>query len=239
MKTRKILTTAPVIGVGLLLLGGLLFTQCTKEDAVNPIQGTDVTGEVAINTATDWGLDKTHSSVNWKTAYFGDQAFLTGKFTSFTLDVNFDQADLANSTMAATVALNTCNTGEPGRDNLGKCLNGYLGVAHNGDTLADGSLDPAGIDANSNVASFTSDNITVYGNGYKATGDLVFKGETSTVDFIFTHFAEKDYSANQDGSRIRASFNGSFDLKAKSIHGVTSSSIADIVTVEVNGVFRK
>lgn len=240
MKTTHTLKNLiPTLGITLVLAGLVLFSQCTKEDEVTPLTGQDVTGEYTVNTSNGWTVDKSHSSINWKTAYVGDQAWLTGKFTDFGFNIDFDQADLANSSMGAWVKIKSCNTGEPGRDNLGKCLNGYLGLQHNGDTLPGGALDPAGVVAPTDDAYFESTSITEYGDGYKAVGDLTFKGVTKEVVVYFDYITQKDYSAAQDGTNIRASFNATCVMLAKTDFGVTSTSIADEVVLQINAQVKK
>lgn len=240
MKTRFI--TRSLIGALTLAAGVLLFTRCDKEEAneISPLTGIDVTGEYTINTEDGtWRFDKSHSNVNWKTAYVGDQAWLTGKFNSFAATANFDQDDLENSSISGWVSLRSFNTGEPGRDGLGKCGPRYVGVQHNGDTLSDGSLDPNGIIGSSDTARFTSTSITAYGTGYKATAKFEFMGVTSDVDFYFNYITEKDYSKEKDGTNVRASFTGDFDFSAKEVHGVSSTSIADLMKVNINAQFKK
>ena len=239
MNTKKSIRN-PKYWVFLLVALGFVLAQCAKDDSFTLLTSEDVTGEYTINTTDNsWRFDKAHSNVQWKTAYVGDQAWLTGRFNKFAANVDFDQQDLANSSINGWVVLSTGNTGEPGRDALGKCLNGYLGVAHNGDTLQDGSLDPAGIIASSDTAKFITTSIMEFGDAYKAVGTLNFRGQTSDIEMIFDYITEKDYSSAQDGSNIRASFSGEFDFLAKTDHGVTSTSIADLVTVELNAQFRK
>lgn len=240
MKIRNQMKNRPWIWIIALIAGGFLFAQCEKEDLVTPLTGEDVTGEYVINTEDgSWRFDKSHSNVRWSTAYVGDQALLTGRFNSFSAEVNFDQADLENSSLYGWVVLSTFNTGEPGRDGLGKCGPRYLGVEHNGDTLINGALDPDGIIASTDSAFFESTEIVEYGDGYKAVCKFTFNGVESDVDFIFDYITEKNYAAEGDPPNIRASFTGEFDMSAKDKHGVSSSSIADLVTVSINSQFRK
>lgn len=239
MKTKNYLKSS-ILWTLTLSASLLLFTQCEKEDEVKPLTSQDVTGQYTINTTDNsWRFDKVHSNFSWQTAYVGDQALLTGRFNSFGTDMDFDQSDLENSSVVGWVSLRSFNTGEPGRDGLGKCGPKYVGVEHNGDTLPDGSLDPDGIIGSTDTAWFNSTEIVAYGDAYKATGTFDFKGETSTVDLIFTYITEKDYSKEQDGTNIRASFKGEFDFSARETHGVTSTSIADLVTVKLNAQFKK
>ncbi|MEX0988334.1 MAG: YceI family protein [Bacteroidales bacterium] len=182
-----------------------------------------------------WRFDKAHSNVNWSTAYMGDNALLTGKFNSFGIDIDFDEAVPANIKIRAWVQLSSANTGEPGRDNLGNCLNGYLGVET--DTLTDGSYYVS--DLNTDTAYYKSTTVTSFGDGYKASGDLIFKGITKEVDLYFNYLGQADYSAAGDGSNFRGSFKGEFEFNAISDYGVTSTSISDKINVSINANYRK
>jgi polyisoprenoid-binding protein YceI len=198
---------------------------------VNAAAGTDV-----INTVDEtWTFDKAHSNINWSTAYVGENALLTGKFNSFSIDVNFDEANPTATTISASVQLSSANTGEPGRDNLGNCLNGYLGVVT--DTLNDGSYFVS--DESTDVATYVSKTVSEYGDGYKAVGDFTFKGITKSVDLFFNYIGQADYSADGDGSNIRGGITGEFEFLALSDFLVTSTSIGDKINVKVNANFRK
>lgn len=224
-----------------LLASAFLFTQCVQDDVINPLTNDDVTGEYTINTDDgSWRFDKAHSSVRWASMYSGDQAMLTGRFNSFGAVVEFDQADLENSYFEGWVQVSTCNTGEPGRDRLAGCGPRYLGVKYDAnDTLPDGTPDPAGIDGSTDTAFFKTTEIVKYGDAYKAFATLTFNGATSDVEFIFNYITEVDHSANKDGSRIVASFEGEFDFSALTDHGMTTTNIADEVNVSINAMFRK
>jgi len=198
---------------------------------VNPVGGNDL-----VNTEDEsWRFDKAHSNINWATAYMGENALLTGKFNSFDVDIDFDESNPEATTISAWVQLSSANTGEPGRDNLGKCLNGYLGVVT--DTLADGSYYVS--DANTDTAYYKSISVSVFGDGYKAEGNFTFKNITKSVDLYFNYIGQADYSAEGDGSNIRGSFRGEFDFLAISDFLVTSTSIADQMSVSINANYRK
>jgi polyisoprenoid-binding protein YceI len=151
----------------------------------------------------------------------------------------FDVENLSTSKLSCWVLQSSSNTGEPGRDNLGKCLNGYVGVEHNGDTLSNGSLDPKGIIGSSDTSRWESTGITRYGSGYKATGNLTFKGVTKPMDFFFNYLPAVDHSADKDGTRISASLEGVASFNAKSDYGVTSTSIPDKMDLAINIILRK
>lgn len=197
----------------------------------NATGGTDI-----INTYDGtWTFDKVHSGVNWSTAYQGDNADLTGKFTSFKVDIAFDESNPEATVIEAWVQLSSANTGEPGRDDLGHCLNGYLGVET--DTMADGTYFVS--DPNTDTAFFNSTGVKVYGDGYLSSGSLTFRGITKSIDLLFLYTGQADYSADGDGTGIRGGFSGEFKFNAITDFLVTSTSIADLINVKVNANYRK
>lgn len=207
------------------------------EDKVQDIQLVNEPGGDDKISTTDgtWRFDKAHSNVNWATAYMGQNAELTGKFNIFDVSINFDEANPEATTIEAWVQLSTANTGEPGRDDLGKCLNGYLGVAT--DTLDDGTYYVS--DPLTDTAFFSSTSVVVWGDGYKAAGSMEFKGISKPVELLFNYIGQADFSTEQDGSNVRGGFNGEFHFNAISDYEVSSTSIADLVRVSINANYRK
>lgn len=198
---------------------------------VNAKSGADI-----INTDDEsWRFDKAHSNINWATAYMGENALLTGKFNSFNVSIDFDESAPENTTISAWVQLSSANTGEPGRDELGKCLNGYLGVVT--DTLSDGSYYVS--DPLTDTAYYESVSISAFGDGYRAVGDFSFRGVTKSVNLYFSYLGQADFSAENDGSNIRGSFDGEFEFLAISDFGVSSNSISDKILLTINANYRK
>lgn len=209
----------------------LFLISCSLDDPTPEI----IIGDAHIDTeGSIWRFDKAHSNIEWETAYLGELALLTGRFSDFNISLNFDEQDLSASHINAYVRIASNLTGEPGRDRLGGCMQNTLGVLHNGDTLQDGSLDPAGIDSLSNIASFTSTVIAREGSIYHARGNMNFKGESKPVDLYFTFTGIIDRSEAQDGSDLRAGFSGELDMMAKTDFAVVSDNIADLVTIKIN-----
>jgi polyisoprenoid-binding protein YceI len=64
--------------------------------------------------ATMWKLDKAHTSVNFSVNHFFSA--VTGKFTSFDGNFNFDPANLQGSKADFTIAVNSINTDDNKRD---------------------------------------------------------------------------------------------------------------------------
>ncbi len=65
--------------------------------------------------ATSWKLDKAHTSVNFSINHFFSA--VTGKFTSFDSNINFDPANLQGSKADFTIAVKSVNTDDSKRDN--------------------------------------------------------------------------------------------------------------------------
>lgn len=75
-----------------------------------------VLGAFTVNAqnATMWKLDKSHTSVNFSINHFFSA--VTGKFTSFDGNFNFDPANLQGSKADFTVAVKSVNTDDSKRD---------------------------------------------------------------------------------------------------------------------------
>jgi polyisoprenoid-binding protein YceI len=224
----------------MLSLGGLMIfnSACTKETEVEKIVYADPNDTLSapskigiVNTMDgSWVFDKVHSNVNWETEYYGDQAFLTGKFNSFKIDINFDNTNFENTEINAWVVLSTFNTGEPGRDNPGKCGPGYVGVEYL-DTLF--TPDPL-----TDSAFFRSTSTRIELDKYVATGTFTFKGFTTNAELYYTFNGIEDYLDDDGLTFHKASFEGEFVFLALTDHGVTSTSIADEMYVIVNANFK-
>lgn len=121
---------------------------CTHDSELAPppaISGTTYTagtgvflpGNMTAGNASEWKLDKAHSSVLWSTAYVGAAGLLTGRFNQFGVHdvitakmLNYTTAgqplpdtswafypgDDSKSYFNGYVQINQSNTGEPGRD---------------------------------------------------------------------------------------------------------------------------
>jgi|694.fasta_scaffold15290_6 polyisoprenoid-binding protein YceI len=244
MKTKSIKTLL-IASVAVIGLAITFMSSCKKENTfelltVSGNTGTDVIdariGGIAVppsyTTPGAWKVDKTHSNVMWETKYYANGALLTGRFNIFEMKVNFDQANPANSSIKAWVQLSTYNTGEPGRDAYGKCGPGYMGVAF--DTL---SKNPTvlGPRASTDTAWFTSTSIKKYGNGYLVTGDFKFRGVTRSIDMPMSYTGISTSTNATTGKKTdRAGLQGEFGINALTVFGVTSTSIADLVTIRVD-----
>lgn len=70
---------------------------------------------VHAQTATMWKLDKSHTSVNFSINHFFSA--VTGKFSSFDGNFNFDPINLQSSQADFTIAVKSVNTDDSKRDN--------------------------------------------------------------------------------------------------------------------------
>lgn len=196
------------------------------------------TGSVLINTVDQsWNFDGSHSSVVFGFPYDIENSEFIGQFTGFNIGIVFDQTNLAASEITATIDLTTVDTGQPGRDALGKCIGSTLGVVLDpADTLDDGSINPATIPLNSTgVTTFTSTSIEKYGNGYLAKGNMVFMGSTVAVNLFFTYIAGFEAPNRSDVLTRYSSFKGTMEFAALDGFGLDSGHIGgNNVTVYVS-----
>jgi polyisoprenoid-binding protein YceI len=187
MKTRKNIL-ALTLSVAAVI--SLLFTQCKKDTEtiteyvtntvyVDPNDtGIFVPGTAVIDLVNDadttygkWAFEKSHSNVNWESEYYNmSVTMLTGRFNNFNFNpmLIFNENDLANSSVHFWVQMSTYNTGEPGRDGLGKCGLNYLGITYT-------DSNKVAVNPISDTAWFHMTSITVDAHeGYIMNGTMTF-----------------------------------------------------------------
>ena len=198
----------------------------------------------ANSSLTPW-VDKAHSNVGWETSY-KDLGFaeLTGRFSQFDCQITFNEKDPSKTKINGWVQVSSSLTGEPGRDDWGKCGPTSLGVEFDSHEEINGtdttlvydgpiaSTDTAYLEVNG-AEFFYAASKRGFTTSYKANGTLKFRPDsngnlkTSTV-VVYFNYNGLDYSEGRTG------FNGYFEFNAISGHGVTSSNIADKVVVPIN-----
>jgi polyisoprenoid-binding protein YceI len=199
-----------------------------------------------------WTFDNAHSPTIFQFAYRGVEADFSGSFGQTNkFKVNMDPANLATASIEVEVDLASVNTRTPGgRDNrttiadnptfspltmfteLG-CIASTFGVT--ADNAPPTEIAPQMITADPDrYAKFsshnsTSTNITKYGDGYLAKGNLVFFGQSKPVELYFK-IVPAWVDTTPDPDRKYSGFEGKFVFNAKNLFGVTSSSLnaADI-----------
>lgn len=228
MKNKKLFKGA--LSFIAIALVAVLFTRCGKDDEIVVIDAVDGTGTEKYNTYSgDYSADMNHSDISWNTAYAGTNGDLMGQFSVKGMSIDFDEANPTACKIEAWVSLTSCVTGE-GRDGIGNCLVGYLGVVHNGDTLANGDLDPAGTDPITDTARFVSTKVEVYGDGYRATGNFTFNGVTAVEVLYFDYTGYTEYG---DPITRKAGFAGTLTFKSRSVYGLEAGSTYDLTGDEV------
>ncbi len=174
--------------------------------------------------AGQWYFDKTHSNVNWETAYQGVGSLLNGKFNYFVLkNLSFDEQNPANISLEAYVRLNSVNTGEPGRDS--GCLLGTYGTA------SAKTAEPE------NIATIksTSAKYNPSDTDFLVTADFTFHGVTLPVTIRLSYVPQTHF----DAGYTVAGFGAQFEFNALSDFGIESTNISDKVVVKMNALMRK
>ncbi len=251
-KKDSVSKLSKLTGLLLLSVGmTILFSSCEKNDDEEPIvtivRGTDSyniadatpqdyleglvaatnNGEVfaayGLVPTGNWFLDVPHSAVNWKTAYMGSAALLTGKFSWFALkNFSFDETDPSKISFEAKVLLNSVTTGQPLRDD--GCL------------LTDFKTDASFMDEAENLAVIksTSASYNTDDAGYTVLADLTFLGQTHSVTINLGYVGVEEYS-----SYTMISFNAEFQFNAISNHGLGATTVGDLVTINLNLNLKK
>ena len=109
-----------------------------------------------------WKIDPAHSAANFTVRHLGISN-VHGRFGGVTGEIVLDPADLAKSSVKATIDTTTVDTGVPARDN---------------DLKSDHFFDVAKYP----TMTFISKSIAKNGDGYTVTGDLTMHGVTKSVE---------------------------------------------------------
>ena len=231
MKNMKKLLALPMLVLAGFL--SLVMTQCKKDTETITVTVHDTTyidpndtgvfvpGVAVVDTT--WVFDKSHANVNWQSKYYDFSAtMLTGRFNNFNFNpkFNFDENNLTGSVCDFWVQMSTYNTGEPGRDTLGKCGLNYLGI-----TYLDTNkrfVDPFSDTARFHMTSITVDpddgyimNGTFTFNRYRApSGNPDGTPITKNIQIYLSYNGQRDFDSNGDGvnDKLRAGFTGTFSF---------------------------
>lgn len=225
MKTKKIL----LILASVFFSFAILYSCTHKDDLITPSSGGNITrGTDVIDMTAGWTFDKAHSSVLWATAYMGSSALLNGRFNQFGVTgLQFDEADPTKTSFEAWVRLNSVNTGEPGRD--GGCLLTTFGT------------NSTNVDQPENLAIIktTKVELSTTDKGYIATANLTFHGVTKPVTIKLDYIGTSNLTNSSGVPYKLAGLTGSFQFNAKTDFAISSTNIADKVTITFNGNFKK
>ncbi|MDO9000387.1 MAG: YceI family protein [Bacteroidota bacterium] len=199
----------------------VLFINCRKIDSVSPIESSLVTGTGSVDVS--WTFDKAHSNVTWESKYLDWSAgMLNGRFNNFNFNPKFifNQSDLSKCSISAWVQLSSIDSGEPGRDGIGKCIRSYMGITY---------LDSMKTitNPNSDSAWFNSSSFVKSGSGYVVFGNLRFNKYRAPSGFpdgtpiikpaimylVYNGTNDFDNNGDQVNDRYRASFSAKLKFK--------------------------
>ena len=208
------------ISVFILTLVIVVLLSC-KKDKVTILESTPVTGSGLVDNT--WTFDKPHSNVNWESKYLDwSTGMLTGRFNNFNFNpkFSFNESDLSLCGINAWVQLSSVDSGEPGRDGVGKCLRSFMGVTYldTNKTITDPISDTAWFRSTSFVRSGTG--YVVFGNlrfnRYRAPsgypdGTFILK---PAIMYLFYN-GTNDFDTNGDmvNDKLRASFSAKLTFK--------------------------
>lgn len=168
------------------------------------------------NASVKWNLDRTHSNVTFSIRHFFTPVI--GKFTSYTVDLNFNPDDLANSNVVVDMDVNSVNTNNERRD-------GHLKEAD----FFEAEKFPK--------MTFSSTNITKTGtNQFLMRGNLTIKNVTKPIEIPFTLLGVADHPSREN--TLVAGLEGSFkmnriDYGVGTGDWVSTAVVSDELTVNI------
>jgi len=115
--------------------------------------------------AGNYSLDKAHSNVSFEVTHMVITT-VTGNFTAFDVDLNWDPEDLANSSVQANIKISSVNTDNEKRDTHLKSADFF-----------DAAQYPEMV--------FKSKKIEATDNGFKAYGTLTMRGVSKDIELPF------------------------------------------------------
>ena len=134
-------------------------------------------------------VDKNHSTMGFNVPIFGGLSKVTGKFTDFEVNADWNDADPSSSTVSVTIQANSINTGIEKRDN-------HLRSADFFDV------------ENHPTITFVSSGIKGSGSDYELSGTFTMRGVTKDV----TLGLKKEEVPSPDGQSMWKSFRVSGSL---------------------------
>jgi hypothetical protein len=200
-------------------------------------------------------LDQEHCNAMWETQYEGYASMLTGRFNTFNIQCNFDEANPKNIKITAWVDLSSFNTGEPGRDSWGVrknvttgafvngCGPGYVGLQFDSTTAAY----PADVEyvvPSTDTARFVSTPgaATKSGNIYLVPGVFTFRGDVNLPVVMkmgyYPVFTQSSVTSGKTYKTDHAGLYGQFSISQKQADGAAApTNTADSVLIRVDANF--
>jgi polyisoprenoid-binding protein YceI len=179
------------------------------------LMATDI-NENDKNASIKWTIDRSHTNVTFSIRHFFTP--VVGKFTAYTIDLNFNPNDLANSNVVVDMDVNSVNTNNERRDSHLKNPDFF-----NADVFP--------------KMTFSSTSITKTGeNQFLMRGNLTIKDVTKQVEIPFTLLGVADHPSRENTEV--AGLEGSFKLKRLDYgvgtgDWVSTAVVADELTVDL------
>jgi polyisoprenoid-binding protein YceI len=265
MVSEKLLSKKTLFVLMVILTGSAYIISCKKANDPLPTPANNnpvinrgsaifLPGNMTAGVATEWKLDKVHSSVLWSTSYVGAAGLLTGRFNQFGMhDVTtaeminyvsagqpvkdtswaFYENDPTKTFFSGYVQINQSNTGEPGRD-------AGCNVAGMGTTAIVAGTQNLTV---TNLAQIKTTKIELDPNSadYIVTLNLTWQGKlgaplTKSIVGKLKYWKRATVGvapATYDVFGLQLKFQ--FNCRD---YGITSTSIADVVAIECNMNFN-
>jgi polyisoprenoid-binding protein YceI len=164
-------------------------------------------------------VDTNHSNVGFRVPIAGGLAQVTGKFSSFTVNLNFDEKDITKSTVEATIKADSISTGIAGRDTHLKTAD-FFDVAKYPEI------------------TFKSKKIEKKGKSYMLTGDFTMHGVTKEISFPFV-MVGNCYDKKAAKATLPCGFSANLKLDRRD-YGITyarkdnADFIGNIIDIDLN-----
>lgn len=163
-----------------------------------------------LSFAGNWQADATNSKINF--SVHGPFGTVHGNFSGLQATIQFNEKDLAGSSIMASVDAKTVSTGISLRNSDLRNKEEWLNT-----------------DKYPRI-TFRSKKIEKTGNGYKASGELTIKGVTKPAEIPFT-FTAKEASGV---------FKGQFNIKRTDYHlGKKGGSVGEEITIVISVPVKK
>ncbi len=171
--------------------------------------------------AGTYAVDKTHASITWKGLHQG-LSWYAARFTNFDITVDFNEADVSKSKVAASVDLKSIETDfaktRPASNTTD--FNAELG----GERFLNSAKFPQ--------ATFTSTAVSKTGDKTgKMTGNLTFFGVTKPVTFDVTYIGNRNDPRSQ---KHKIGFQAIGSLKRSDFGIAVGGPIGDEIKLEIN-----
>ncbi len=170
---------------------------------------------------TKYGIDAAHSNVGFTVPILNGVSHVRGKFNDFTVTVDYDDADVTQSALTATIKTASIDTGIEARDK-------HLRTPDFFDVEKYPEI------------TFQSTRIVKKADGFELTGNFTLHGVTKEITIPFTDNGSFVNDANKTTMR---GFTGTLNLNRRDYgmlykHATIPNWIGDIVQIDLTVLLR-